>query len=217
MPISKPPVPAAAVEAFSAQLPDFVWLPPGDNARAVQHYVGEMGAVPTLDDLQGASRGLALFHDAHQLFVLGLKDVANNGGIDAAKPAGWRFFAGDGPGKTLLGTVTLKANVWRMTAGYYGDRVWTTLAATSTLNQLTELEGGNYELRVLAVPGLNLEVFWLANTEEKEADLVVPIPPMPDQPIEVLNKQRVYSMANFLAAIRPLARLRLTAESKYGG
>ena len=104
-----------------------------------------------------------------------------------------------------------------MTAGYYGDRVFTAFQALKALDGLEQVHEHDYELRVLAVPGLNLEVFWLVSVEEGGADLVVPFPAMPDQRIEALNKEPFYSMANFLTAIRPVAQLRVTAKSHCGG
>jgi len=215
MPILKPRPPADVAEAFSSQLAEFVWAEPGQE-RLKQQFVGEMGEIPSLSDL-GHPGERSLLHDAHRLFILGLQDIADNAGIDAAKFAGWRFFAGKARGKILLGTVAPKADGWRLTAGYYGKRVGAALIASLALDKLKELQGGKYELRVLAVLGLNLEAFWLASVDEERPDLVVPFPAKPDQPIEALNKRRVYTMANFLAAIRPLAQLRLAADWKYGG
>ncbi|MEO8372541.1 MAG: hypothetical protein ABI806_25365 [Candidatus Solibacter sp.] len=216
MSILKPQVPAAAEEAFSTQLADFVWPSQGDRPRTItQEYVGEMPRIPSLSDLR-QSGDAALFHDAHHLYVLDLRDVADNADVISPRAAGWRFFAGNSPGNIVMATVKRKGDNWRMTSSHYGERVWEMLEAVRALDQMTELEGGKYEVRVLTVPGLNLEVFWLTD-KQAGTDLAVPFPAPPKQPIEELNKYPVYTMTNFLAAIRPLARQRLAAGSKYGG
>ncbi|HKE28447.1 MAG TPA: hypothetical protein VKB88_39125 [Bryobacteraceae bacterium] len=199
--------------AFSMQLPAFLAAPLG----ATEQYVGATPAVPTMTDL-GANPA-ALLHDAQQVYLLGLAAVANNAGAGAASPAGWRIFAGTVQGYTVMGRVSFgpRPAGWRLTAAYYGDRVWQALQASDTLGNLPQVANANYELRVLTVPGLSLEAFWLVDQSSAGNDLVVPFPAAPNQPIDALNQAPVYSMPNFLAAIRPLAQLRAVAQADYGG
>jgi hypothetical protein len=178
---------------------------------------------PSLQDL-GQVDDPDLIHDPQPLFLLGLKEIAENAGVKAAKPAGWRFFAGRREGAIVMGKLSIRipSEGWKLTAGNYGDRTWAVYQATLALEQLPQVKEADYDLRVLVIPGLNLEGFWLVAQPPKSGnpvlpDLVVPFPAMPDQPIVAIHRDPVYTMAEFLATIRPLARLRLTTEAKYGG
>lgn len=222
MPILKPKAPTETAAAFTRQLPEFVSLPDDRSVRKVrpehrQEYVGSAPEAPTLADLR-RPRDLER-NEAQQVYMLGLDAAAGDDGASAATPAGWRFFAGHEPGKILMGSVTRRNPElgWKMTAGFYGDRVWSAFTASNALDQLPQVEAADYELRMLAVPGLNLEAFWLVAQDSKSTDLVIPFPAGAEQPIEVLKGEAVYSMASFLAIIRPLAQLRLQAERQYGG
>ena len=219
MAIRKPTPPRDVVDAFLKQLPQFVW----QSAETVfQRYVGDP-KVPLLQEL-GQLEDPDLIHDPQPLFLLGLREIAENTGVKAAKPAGWRFFAGRRAGAILMGKLSIRipSEGWKLTAGNYGDRTWEVYQATLALDQLPQVKEADYELRVLVIPGLNLEGFWLVAQPPKPGDpvlpdLAVPFPGMPDQPNEALQRAPVYTLDQFLATIRPLAQLRLTAESKYGG
>jgi len=200
--------------AFARQVPNFVSMPDSDGMR--QAHSGDGPEPPTLEDL--APQGERIVpHDPQQVFVLTLKDAANNPG-KALSPAGWRFFAGNQRGKMLMGTVSrrLPSEGWKMMGGFYGDRVWELFAASKALEELPEVQGEDFELRVLAVPGLNIEAFWLVAMAGRDADFVVPIPAGQYEQVPGLDGGPVYRMADFLAAIRPMALLRLTAKRHYG-
>jgi hypothetical protein len=215
MAVLRKAAPTDVAAAFAKQLPDFVSLP-SDSSRRMQGFVGSPPAIPTMDDL-GPPGDRILRHDGQEVFVLSLTDAAYNGGVSAAVSSGWRFFAGSAPGKILMGKVARrKVSDWKLTAAFYGDRVWAANEASKALDRLPEVQSSDYELRVLTVPGLNLEVFWLVAQSASADDLVVPFPMKPHQPIDVLNQDAVFTMANFLAAIRPLARLQMTAEPLHG-
>ena len=213
MALSNPAAPTATLDAFAAAISDFLSPP----STATEGYVGPRPAIPASGDIGTPD----VFRQAYaqQVFVLGLADAAANTGIGAAVPAGWRFFAGDASGKVVLGRVAQSqaAGGWKLTAVHYSDRVWTALQQSRALDALPQLQGGDYELRVLTVPGLNLEAFWLAGKSPGASDLVVPFPVSPNQPIGALNQQSVYSMADFLAAIQPLAYERTKDPKSYGG
>lgn len=219
MAIKKPTPPPDVVDAFLRQLPQFVW----QAAETVfQRYVGEP-KVPLLQEL-GQLEDPNLIHDPQPLFLLGLREIAENAGVKAVKPAGWRFFAGRREGAILMGKLSrrIPSEGWKLTAGNYGDRTWEVYQATTALEHLPQVKEADYDLRVLVIPGLNLEGFWLVAPPPKLGtpalpDLVVPFPALADQPIEKLHRDPVYTLDTFLATIRPLARLRLTTEAKYGG
>jgi len=125
MAIRKPTPPPDVVDAFFKQLPQFVW----QAAETVfQRYVGEMRA-PSLQDL-GQLDDPDLIHDPQPLFLLGLKEIAENAGVKAAKPAGWRFFAGRREGAIVMGKLSIRipSEGWKLTAGNYGDRTWAVIS-----------------------------------------------------------------------------------------
>ncbi|MBS1859515.1 MAG: hypothetical protein JST11_29340 [Acidobacteria bacterium] len=208
MPLLKPTLPAGIAEAFSKALPAFLSAP--RETSISEKYVGEAPSLPTADDLD--SRAI-LHAEAQEIFVLALTDAANAADIGKAVPAGWRLLAGDSAGKAVLGRVSRRGRPerWKLTATHYGGRVWQARQASSALDALREVREADYELRVLAVPGLNLEVFWLVARTPGSGDLVVPFPAKPDQPIGALNENPVYRLPDFLAIIRPLARMQLRA------
>jgi hypothetical protein len=214
MPILKPTPPPAVEEAFSKGLPAYLSVP---DRNIVEQYAGTAPELPTLAEL-GLREDAISYHNAQQVFVLALNDAVNAANANAATPAGWRLFAGNTVNKTMLGRVSSRQTLssWKLTSAYYGERVWNSLQASRALDALPEVRAGNYELRVLTVPGLSLETFWLVAHTQGFTDLVVPFPAKPNQPISVLNEESIYKMPNFLAAIRPLILLRLKTQLAHG-
>jgi hypothetical protein len=213
MSIVRPKPPEDVVRAFSKGLPAFLATPAG----ATEAYVGEASKIPSMADL--GTTPDTLLHNAQQIFVLGLRDAASNAGIGAATPFGWRIFAGTVRGKIVMGRLSCRPQPvgWKLTAAFYGDRVWDALQASTAIDSFARASMADYELRVLAVPGLNLETYWLVDQSTGRSHLAVPIPAAPKpHPIGILNREPAHPMPNFLSAIRPLAQLRMTARSVYG-
>jgi hypothetical protein len=211
MAILRPKPPIETTEAFSKALPAFLSRA-GDSDVSVERFTGGEPAIPRLADL-AVPGGTPAGHDPQQVFVLGLGEAAENAGIQAAKPIGWRLFAGSERGKTVLGNVSRRPEVgWKMTACYYGDRAWEALDASRALDSLRPVESADYELRVLSLPGLNLEGFWLVAQKTGSEDLMVPFPAVPADAGSPQNEQGFFTMANFLAAIRPRALLQMHAS-----
>jgi hypothetical protein len=217
MAILRPAPPPETAEAFATALPAFLSRPQESDVLRTR-FVGESPAIPRLEDLGDPGQRDRLLHDPQQIFVLGLDDAARSTGIRAAKPTGWRIFAGRSRGRTILGRVAFRPNFgWKMTAAYYGDQAAEVLDAAKELDGLPQVRGADYELRVLAVPGLNLEAYWLAARTPQVEDLVMPVPPMPPLSDRSADSGRVLTMANFLAAIRPMALLAKHAHARTGG
>jgi|tagenome__1003787_1003787.scaffolds.fasta_scaffold19629976_1 hypothetical protein len=206
MPLNKPLPPPDIQEAFTNALPTFL-RQDNDASRVAERFAGSPSTIPTLSQIDNG-REDAFRHDGQQIFALTLNDVVNSSGIGAATPAGWRLFAGQGQGATVLGRVSRKSrDGTKLTAVYYGNRAWEALQASLGLDSLAEIRQAEYELRVLTVPALNLEAFWLFSRSQGVEDLVVPFTPIPDQAPGGIRPDTVYTMANFLATIRPAAML----------
>jgi hypothetical protein len=218
MPIIRPTPPAGVTAEFTANLPKFVSSVAPTPAFPIKQQ-NALGRLPEIPSFQSVSNDP--LHDPQPVFILDLSTP----NIGPPKPAYWRVFAGTEQYSAIMGTMKQRnqSDLWKMTSAYYGDRtanhdrVWELLEATAALTTLAQVQTGTYELRVLAVPMLNLEAFWLAHVGGPGTDLVVPFPTAPNQPITVLNTAPVYTMAEFLAHVVPLARHTLAHQPYSGG
>jgi hypothetical protein len=198
----------ACAAAFSAQAPAFL---SGATGISQQNYLGTAPFIPSPAQL---GPGVPV---AQQVFLLSLKAAAYNTGVINPPANGWRFLAGNASAPILGRVVQIPpAQTWKLTGVFFGLRVSDALMATQPLSSLPEVANNDYELRVLAVPGLNLEAFWLAAQNAGSPDLIVPFPAGPEQPIPALRAQNPYKMVTFLALIRPLAGGLLTMAAGYG-
>jgi hypothetical protein len=219
MAVLTPNPPHASVTAFLNGLPAF--LSGGLPGTVVSEtYVGSVPRIPSAADVGIGSGPPVPGHPkipvVLQAFVLSLQEAANNTGIISPAHAGWRFFAGGAPDGTVLGTVVQRRQGWKLVAVHYGNLVLETLHASLQLKSSLppQFQAQEYELRLLAIPGLNMQVFWLAAQKAGSADLILPVPgtiaphrPSPSAPLQ---------MPNFLAEIRPLAARLLTMPAGYG-
>ena len=217
MPIVRPTPPPGVAAEFTANLQMFVSGVTPTPAFPIKQQ-GALGRLPEIPSFANVSNNP--LHDPEQVFILDLSKP----NIGPPQPAYWRVFAGTEQYSAIMGRMVQRnpADPWKMTAAYYGDRVanrdrvWELLQATAALNGLMQVQTSIYELRILAVPMLNLETFWLVHQAGPGTDLVVPFPAAPNQPIAVLNTAQAYPMAAFLAHIIPLAH-RTTAAPPYAG
>ncbi len=208
MSLITPVPPAACSAAFSAQVPMFL---SGASGISAQNY---LGTAPFIPDLAGISPGVPL---AQQVFQLSLNAAAYNPGTINPPAAGWRFLAGPPSGPVLGRMIQIPpSRDWKLTGVFFGFRVSELLMAVQPLYVLPDVVTNDYELRVLAVPGLNLEVFWLVGQKTGSSDLIVPFPSASSQIIPSLRSQLPYKMVTFLALIKPLAGGLLTMAERYG-
>jgi hypothetical protein len=170
-----------------------------------RRFLGGPPPIPSLADLGLLGEAL-LDHNQQQVFALGLSDLASEA---APRPIGWRLFAGNNQGKTVLGhVIPTSAAGWKLTGCFYRDRVWDILQASLALGSLPVVHQADYELRLLTIPGLNLEAFWLVAKQPGQSDLVVPFPAAPNQPISGLNTSGAFTMADFRSIAGALAKQR---------
>jgi hypothetical protein len=150
------------------------------------------------------------------IYNVGLRDV-----IAAKDPSGigtqvsWRYFAtDDGQTNAVSGDVDL-SEVPRVTSLSYGPEVLAALKASDSLDKIAALPADDFEPRLLRIPGLLLECFWLTpmlQPESVEPAWVVPYHTV--LKTQTLDKTRAYESAEFLDIIRPLAR-RALADKKF--
>jgi hypothetical protein len=163
---------------------------------------------------------------AHLVYYAGLLTLTELDKLDESKlgPLTWRFFAG---GHTTLTAATgcmttcggpglPPVKVMSVTRGPAPAEI---LRSTELLNELSEVSGNpnnQYELRVLRMPALGMEAFWLHSESANLGDLVVPYGSLPaawslTKPVAkgTPNGSQVYTEAEFLKTAADLARQRL--------
>jgi hypothetical protein len=153
-----------------------------------------------------------------QIYVLSLADAANNTGVVSPAFAGWGFFAGDTSTTSVLGRVVPRGPGWKLVAVQYGDLVWQTWTTSHQLPALlpASIRAADYELRLLTIPGMNLEAFWLAPQNAGSADFVVPTPTSAKPAVSTGDVNNPMDMTTFLTEIRPLAASLLTMQARRG-
>jgi hypothetical protein len=215
MALLTPTPPDAVSKAFSSGLPAFLSGGPAGTVVS-EKYVGSAPPIPSLLDVSTPG-GITNVTSALQAYVLTLQDAANNTGVISPAATGWIFFAGDANNKTVLGRMVQRRHAWKLIAVHYGPVIWETMNVSVNLakTQPAVLPAENYDLRLLAIPGLSLEVFWLAAQTPGSSDWVIPTPtdasvPSPPYP------PTPQDMQSFLALIRPQAVNLLTMAAGYG-
>jgi hypothetical protein len=207
MALITPTPPPACAKAFSAGLPMFLYGAPG---VVTKKYLGSPPQIPTPSQVGVEQR-------SEQVFLLSLNEAAYHTGSINPPSAGWRFFAGNQQNETVLGRMIQvpPSQTWKLISVFYGESVYQALRASLHLGALAQVAQENYELRMLAVPGLNLEAYWLVAQKAGTPDLVIPYPEGSNQLIKVLSGGP-YKMVTFLALIRPLAAGLLTMSARSG-
>jgi hypothetical protein len=184
--VNEPPTPAPIQRTFHRHLAAF--LKPGD---------------PSLPDSQ---RGLP----AQEVFSLGLKDLSEGKPIDeAASSVGWRFLIGSRSGNGLYATVSRSDGEAPELAGVSrGPEAAAAVKAKQDVKKLPGAQEGQYNLCILAIPGLLTECFWLKWTpEDHTKDLVVPFVTAQ----EALMPMHAYTIKTFTEEAQRLAATRRAA------
>jgi hypothetical protein len=186
--------------------------------------------LPSLSDLGLSGESALASYTQQQVFLLRLSDLTLTGKTPTAAAAnlvGWRLFAGNQLGGTVVGRVIQPKTgalqgLWQLAALSY-DAPGATGATALVRNGLQAslnvdnlpavqeaVKNADYELRVLEVPALHQRVFWLAATSPGMGDLVVPFPAAPGQPNPgLIPPGTTTTMDHFLAILVPLAKQRI--------
>jgi len=117
----------------------------------------------------------------HQVFTLGLDDLAAGSGLEAAKPGRWRYLVQEGD-NALAAADTVASGPGRgyvFSAFNEGRFVTSTAEAIQVAQEIPEVSRGDFELRLLHVPGLHVMALWLHGVEGNASDLLVPLEPSP--------------------------------------
>lgn len=167
---------------------------------------------------------------SHPIYSVGLNTIVNAGGLAAFdKIFCWRFLAGDvtaGVASGCWATAEVDGVPAKIIAAIRGPEAADVLASATGLNNLNIVSGqpaNHYDVRVLRVPGLSLEAFWLRSTDSAApggtaGDWIIPyglvtggssIIKLPGG--QTLNKNQAYSEADFLTIAGNAARRRLAS------
>ncbi len=147
-----------------------------------------------------------------QIWILGLKDLVDSG-LTKARSAGWRFLASDTQGHQALAANVAESDgkPARMTGLSRGPEVVLALQAARQLQRLPKVlqlvETVDYELRVLKLTGVLIEVFWLHWEKNPDKDVVIPFLTHAAEQL-----MQVYDLPQFLETFSPLAQTRLDLD-----
>jgi hypothetical protein len=116
--------------------------------------------------------------------------------LEDAKPAGWRFLVADRD--RVVASAELADDSGNAPSINSGPYVSATATAIDDLERLPEIADGDFELRILKVPGLYVVAAWLVGGRR----VVVPLAPAPS----FLEAGRSYSEEEFMKALAEPAR-----------
>ena len=143
--------------------------------------------------------GFRIYPFTLPVYNLGTRDVLANADLKAtARLVSWRYFAAnDNQSTAVVGDVDATATP-RVTGLSYGALALETLKATQALESMPGLSATHYEPRLLRIPGLLVEAFWLKTMSPgDEADLVVPYHTL----IKELSPTRLHPVRDFYEKI----------------
>jgi len=146
----------------------------------------------------------------HPVYTAALTDVAAGKTLTSAWCIGWRVFVSKEAGAGRAAEV-----YWDEAAAVHvfggvteGGFVRETLDAIGKLERREEVRQGDYELRVLRIPGLSVYAVWLRSRSGAD-DLVMPLGPT----FESLESGEVISGGDFNHALRKPAAAVLAFEA----
>ncbi|HEY1180625.1 MAG TPA: hypothetical protein VGF17_31090 [Phytomonospora sp.] len=147
-----------------------------DKIRTKLHEFAD-GSKFSTKALRGARKGQLDVSTPHRVFTMGLEDVADGGGLERARPGGWRYLIEDGGQLIASAEATLAENGdFELSQFTEGPFVAATDKAVKAVRKLPQLTAAGFELRLLRIPALYMMALWL---HAAAADLMVPLAPSP--------------------------------------
>jgi hypothetical protein len=162
--------------------------------------------------LRNATEPLQLT-EPHQVFTLGLTDLAAGKGLDAAKPTGWRYLVQEGDNVLASAETVAGPREEQVFSAFNESRfVDSSAKAMRAVREFPEVGQGGFELRLLQLPGLYVQALWLHDPQGK-GDLLQPLAP---SPVETPG-DRPAPAAVLLKELAARARVPIEAPDRTGG
>jgi hypothetical protein len=138
----------------------------------------------------------------HQVYTIGLDQLATGAGLASARANGWRYLLRQNNQTVASARTMTDATGAPLFAEFNsGPFVQSTAGALQRAEQVAGAGNGDvFEPRLLQVPALHAMALWL-HGGPKSADIVIPLPPAPP-PVQA---ERQYSIDEYLAALRTAA------------
>ncbi|GAB2664984.1 hypothetical protein [Nocardia goodfellowii] len=148
--------------------------------------------------LRGARKDQLDLSTPHQIFSMGLDDIVDGAGLEAAQPVGWRYLVVDGA-QIVASAETTQApdGTQEMSQFTEGPFVLATDRTLKMVRKLPELAATGFELRLLRIPALYVMALWL---HASTADILVPLDPSP-----IGKEGKPVSSVQFLSELAELA------------
>lgn len=145
-----------------------------DQVMSKLHTFADGGKFTT-PALRGAQKDQLALSTPHQVFTMGRDDVTSGGGLDRARPVGWRFLIHEG-GRVIASaeTTPLPDGTHEVSETVEGPFDAATDNAVTAVRNLPQLQGDNFELRLLRIPAVYIMALWL---HSPSTDLLVPLAP----------------------------------------
>lgn len=144
----------------------------------------------------------------HQIYFVGLRDIAEGRLLEAAQVVGWRYiiFNGEQP----LAAAELKVGAEQGSLEFSninrGLFVASTVEGVARAEDMTIVRDNDFELRLLDIPSLYVVALWLHG--DSDNDLIIPLPP----PRPELEQFVSYSEEEVIARLRQPAMERLELD-----
>jgi hypothetical protein len=202
MPLDIAPAPPASLASLNAVLPKVAV----NRGVALQAPQLAQSANRALQEQGGASAPRPLL--SAPTYVLGLDAIVAGRDLSAAKLTLWtHFFAAAADGDNQVVAADVNAETSRFASIKEGPQILGFYRQVQALQQAPDIAARSFELAQLRVPALHVKAVWLKD-KAGAGDVIIPIAPTDP----ALTAGRRYSVADFLAALRPSAE-RAIAET----
>ncbi|MFI6175588.1 hypothetical protein ACIA8R_08625 [Nonomuraea sp. NPDC051191] len=180
-----------------------------ETVRARLHALAADGRFST-PALRLAQRDQLEVSTPHQVFTIGLDDIASGAGLAAAQPVGWRYLITAG-GEVVASAETAQAPDGTPQPPQFNEGRFAaaTAAAVNAARALPVLRLAAFELRLLHTPSLYLMALWL---HSPATDLLVPLAPSP-----IGREGQAVPPAQLFGDLARQARARPAAASEQSG
>jgi hypothetical protein len=151
--------------------------------------------------------GLGARAYSQKVYSLGLQQIVNGPSPGDDLFVGWRYLLEINADLGVAGQVSQQSGPPSYAGLSYGPKTAKAVRATREVETLAGLPDGAYELRVLRIPGLLVDSFWL-RSNPAGSDKVVPY----DAIIEEVQEMYIYEMKDFLERVRLLAQKNMALQ-----